>query len=138
MSLRALGYPVSWRRPFERSVDRERLRQRVLAFSGLWFLLGGLLAALGFAAVLQVTFAVLLVIGVSVGVLGSYAATTCNRGCGRPSSIERPLRLLRPGSETSPFGDAQTLQTRVRKTATAAAHRTRVLLARGGRSAPRS
>ena len=61
MRLRALGYPMSWRRPFERSVDPERLRRRVLAFTGLWFLLAGLLAALGFGAVLLLTLTIVLI-----------------------------------------------------------------------------
>src|SRR5687767_8503562 len=45
--------PVSLRAlRFEQPVDREQLRRRVLAFAGLWFLLAGMLAALGFAIVL--------------------------------------------------------------------------------------
>ena len=44
MSLRALR--------FEQPVDREQLRRRVLAFAGLWFLLAGMLAALGFGIIL--------------------------------------------------------------------------------------
>jgi tetratricopeptide (TPR) repeat protein len=51
VSLRAPN-PAVWRRPFELPVDREQLRHRVLAFTGLWFLLAGMLAALGFDIVL--------------------------------------------------------------------------------------
>jgi tetratricopeptide (TPR) repeat protein len=37
---------------FEQPVDRDKLRGRVLAFAGIWFLLAGMLAAAGFAIVL--------------------------------------------------------------------------------------
>ena len=63
----AFAYRESWRRPFERSVDSERLRRRALVFTGLWFLLAGLLAAVGFGAVLLLTLALVLVGGVTAG-----------------------------------------------------------------------
>jgi tetratricopeptide (TPR) repeat protein len=69
VSLRALRYHVSWSHPFERSVDRERLRGRILASAGLWLFLAALLAALGFDAVLIGSFALLLIGGVLAGAL---------------------------------------------------------------------
>ena len=67
MQQRAFAYRESWRRPFERSVDSERLRRRALVFTGLWFLLAGLLAAVGFGAILLLTLAIVLVGGVTAG-----------------------------------------------------------------------
>jgi tetratricopeptide (TPR) repeat protein len=58
---------VSWPRTFERSVDREQLRRRLLAFGGIWFLLAGFLAALGFVLLLVVSLALLLLGGVVAG-----------------------------------------------------------------------
>ena len=63
MSPPARWQPVSWPRPFERSADPEQLRRRVLAFSGIWFLLAGMLAALGFSTVLFASLALVLVGG---------------------------------------------------------------------------
>jgi tetratricopeptide (TPR) repeat protein len=133
--LRALGYPVSRRRPFERSVDREQLRQRVLAFSGLWFLLGGLLAALGFAAVLLVTFALLLVVGVTAGGLWLLRRDRVQQGLLALLSIKRPVR--HPKARLDDLAFQRRLQgfaTGGRKMAAVASHRTRLFLADGGRS----
>jgi tetratricopeptide (TPR) repeat protein len=58
---------VSWPRQAVRPVDRERLRRRVLAFAGIWFLLAGMLAAMGFSILLVASFALLLVGGVVEG-----------------------------------------------------------------------
>jgi tetratricopeptide (TPR) repeat protein len=131
-----LGYPVVWRRPFERSVDRERLRRRVLVFTGLWFLLGGLLAALGFAALLLLTFAVLLVGGVTAGGLWLVRRYGVQQRLQAVLlSSERRLRQLK--ARLGQFGVQQHLHgyaTRVPKMATVASDRTRLLLARGGRS----
>jgi tetratricopeptide (TPR) repeat protein len=66
MDLRALRH---WLGPFEHPVDRERLRSRVLAFAGLWFLLAGFLAALGFAAVLAFSILLVGLVGVVGGAL---------------------------------------------------------------------
>ena len=44
---------MSWPRQLERPVDREQLRRRALAFAGIWFLLAGMLAALGVSIVLS-------------------------------------------------------------------------------------
>ena len=47
---------MSLRRPIEQPVDSAKLRRRVLVFAGMWFLLAGMLAALGLIAVLLVSF----------------------------------------------------------------------------------
>jgi tetratricopeptide (TPR) repeat protein len=96
MSLRALRYPVSWPRPFARSVDRDQLRCRVFALTGLWFFLAGLLAAVGFAAVLILSMAVLLIGGVAaagVWLLRGYSVGQRWRDGSR--SIARGARKLR-------------------------------------------
>ena len=126
MRLRAFGYPVSWRRPFERPVDRERLPGRVLAFTGLWFLLAGWLAALGFGAVLLGTFALLLVVGVTGGGLWLLRRDRVQQALrGALLSIERAHRELRARLDN--------FATRVRKMANVASHRAGVLLARSRR-----
>ena len=61
VTLRALRYPVSLRRPFEQPVDSAQLRRRVLVFAGMWFLLAGMLAALGLIAVLLVSVVLALI-----------------------------------------------------------------------------
>lgn len=66
MSLRARKLPLSWSRPFEQ-VDRERLRSRALAFTGIWFLLAGLLAAIGFKTLLVASLFLLVVSGALEG-----------------------------------------------------------------------
>src|SRR5262249_43420550 len=59
VSLRGQGFLVSSPTPAERSVDREQLRNRVLAFGGIWFLATGLLAAAGFFAPFLASIAIL-------------------------------------------------------------------------------
>jgi tetratricopeptide (TPR) repeat protein len=96
LSLRALIDPVSWRRPFEQSSDREQLRSRVLAFTGIWFLLAGFLATLGFGLVLLASLALLLVGGVAAGGLWLLRRYPVGRGLRRAVlSIERAFRTLR-------------------------------------------
>lgn len=56
-----------WLRLVERRADRERLRRRGLAATGLWLLLSGFLAALGFGAVLIVSLGLLLLAGLLAG-----------------------------------------------------------------------
>jgi tetratricopeptide (TPR) repeat protein len=117
-------------------VDREQLRRRVFAFTGLWFLLGGLLAALGFGAVLLLTFAMLLVGGVMAGglwLLRRYDVQQRLRAV--LLSIQRSFRQLK--DRLDDLGLQQHLHgfpTRVPKMATVASDRTRLFLARGGRS----
>lgn len=136
MRSRALGYPASWRRSFERSVDREQLRRRVLVFTGLWFLLVGLLAALGFGAFLLLTFALLLVGGVTAGgvwLLRRYGVQQRLRAV--LLSTERRFQQLK--TRLGNVGFQQHLHgfaTRAPKMATDASDRIRLLLARGGRS----
>jgi tetratricopeptide (TPR) repeat protein len=96
MSLRALRYPVSWPQPFARSVDRDQLRCRIFALTGLWFFLAGLLAAVGFAAVLILSMAVLLIGGVAaagVWLLRGYSVGQRWRDGSRSSA--RGARKLR-------------------------------------------
>ena len=62
---------TTWGRPLARSGEWERLRRRALAFAGLWTLLGGLVAALGFGTfVLDATVALLVLWAVAALVLG--------------------------------------------------------------------
>src|SRR5262245_6726319 len=61
--------PVSWPRSFGRSVDREQVRSRILAFAGIWFLLAGFLWALGLSVVLLFSLVLLLVGGLLAGAL---------------------------------------------------------------------
>ena len=58
---------MSWPRSLERPADREQVRQRALAFAGLWFLVAGLLWALGFGLVLLASLILLLLGGLAVG-----------------------------------------------------------------------
>ena len=58
---------VSSPTPAEQSVDREQLRHRVLAFTGLWFLATGLLAAAGLFAPFLFSLALLLFGGLIAG-----------------------------------------------------------------------
>jgi tetratricopeptide (TPR) repeat protein len=67
LSLRALLDRVSWRLPFDGSVDPEQLQRRLLAAAGLWFLLAGFLATLGLGIVLLASLALLLVGSVLAG-----------------------------------------------------------------------
>src|SRR5215216_108373 len=59
--------PVSWSRSFGRSVDREQVRSRVLAFAGIWFLVAGFLWALGLGIVLLVSLVLVLLGGMLTG-----------------------------------------------------------------------
>jgi tetratricopeptide (TPR) repeat protein len=98
---------VSWPRQAEGPVDREQLRRRVLAFAGIWFLLAGMLAALGVTIVLLASLAVLLIGGVVVAGLWLVRRYELGRAIqgARPSiehasgklgpSIERASRKLR-------------------------------------------
>ena len=132
MRRQAFAYRESWRRPFERSMDPERLRRRALVFTGLWFLLAGLLAAVGFGAVLLLTLAIVLVGGVTAG-----AVWLLRRYGGRQRlraillSIRSLVRQLR--AQLEQLGLQQRLQrlvTRVSKLAAGTSARARVFLAR--------
>lgn len=52
--------------------DRERVRRRVLAFTGVWFLLAGLLTALSLVVVVLFASALMLVVGLAAGGLRRY------------------------------------------------------------------
>jgi tetratricopeptide (TPR) repeat protein len=85
---------VSWPRSSERSVDREQLRSRLLAFGGIWFLLAGFLAALGFRALLGVSLALLLLGGVLAGGLWLLRRYRVGRALrAGAASIERASRV---------------------------------------------
>jgi tetratricopeptide (TPR) repeat protein len=58
---------VSSPTPADRSVDREQLRRRVLAFAGIWFLATGLLAAAGFFAPFVASLGLVLLGGLAAG-----------------------------------------------------------------------
>ena len=123
MSLRALRDPVSWPRPFEQLVDREQLRHRALAFTGIWFLLAGMLAALGFRIVLLASLALPLVGGVLAGGLWLLRRYQIGQGLRTALlSIERASRKLR--ARLDELGLPQYLQ----RFANLASHRTRALL----------
>jgi len=81
---------VSSPTPAERSVDREQLRRRVLAFAGIWFLATGMLAAAGFFAPFVFSLALLL-FGASVaGGLWLFRRLELGRGARSAlTSIER-------------------------------------------------
>ena len=88
---------MSWPRQLERPADREQLRRRVLAFAGIWFLLAGMLAALGVTIVLFASLAVALVLGVAVAALWLIRRYELGRAIrvARPS-IERASEKVRP------------------------------------------
>jgi tetratricopeptide (TPR) repeat protein len=88
---------VSWPRHVERPVDREQLRRRALAFAGIWFLVAGMLAALGVPIVLLASLAVVLVGGVLVAGLWLIRRYELGRAIrvAKPS-IARASGKLRP------------------------------------------
>jgi len=123
MRTRALRYPLSWPRPLERSADREQLRRRVLAFGGIWFLVAGMLAAMGFSTPLIASFALLFVGGIVEGarlLLRRYPMGQRLRLVG--SSSERAVREL--GTRV----DDLHLQHRLQNFAGKASHRARTVL----------
>jgi tetratricopeptide (TPR) repeat protein len=92
VTLRDLS-PVPWPRSSERSVEREQLRRRVLAFTGIWFLVAGMLAALGFSILLLASIALVLVGAALAGglwLLRRYSVGQSARGA--LHSIERASR----------------------------------------------
>jgi tetratricopeptide (TPR) repeat protein len=121
VSLRALKFPV-WPRPFEGSVDREQLRSRALAFTGIWFLLAGMLAAIGFSIILVASFALLLVAAVLEG----------GRRLWRRYRMERVLRVILLSIEhasrelTTRLGDLR-LRQHLKGFASIASHRARTV-----------
>ena len=112
MSLGALRYSGS--------VDREQLRRRVLAFTGIWFLLAGMLAALGFSILLLASFAVLLVGGVLAGGLSLLRRYRIGQGLQVTlKSIERASRKVK-----ARLGE-RGLQQRLQQGANVVSHRAR-------------
>jgi len=90
---------VSWPRSLERPADREQLRQRALAFAGLWFLVAGLLWALGFGIVLLASLLLVLLGGVAVGAAWLARRYKMGRAVGAVRAagppLERASRRLR-------------------------------------------
>jgi len=87
---------VSWPRSVERPVDREQLRRRALAFAGIWFLLAGMLAALGFGIVLLASLALLLVGGILTAGFWLVRRYRMGRAIqGARLSVERASRTVR-------------------------------------------
>jgi tetratricopeptide (TPR) repeat protein len=90
-------------RPLVRSGEWERLRSRGLAFAGLWLFLGGLVAALGFGAlVLRATLALLVVGsvgGVVVALSQKRALRLYRQALGGIARADRRLRALVEGLE---------------------------------------
>jgi tetratricopeptide (TPR) repeat protein len=125
VSLRALMHPASWRRPFEQSVEGERLRRRLLAFTGMWFLLAAMLAALGFGAILTIS---LMLMGGAVLLAGGLWLL-------RRNWVRQGLRLAlrsieRASSKLKARRDELDLQQRLQRFATVTSHRARSLKAR--------
>ena len=103
---------------------REHLRRRVLAFAGIWFLVAGMLAALGIGIVLFASLAVLLV---GAAVAGGIALLSRHDiGHKLPAareSAERASRRLKARL------DEQDLPQRVQRSAALASHRARAFVA---------
>ncbi len=128
------------------TAERERLRRRMLSFAGLWVLLGGLVAALGFGAlVLQATL-VMLVVGSAAGVVLGLSRGRVQRrfrlalGRIRPSGrrlrsqldeLELPRRLEQLGNRAGVSSRRGFASFAVNGAATS--RRARVALGHGGR-----
>jgi tetratricopeptide (TPR) repeat protein len=104
--------------------DREHLRRRVLAFAGLWFLVAGMLAALGIGIVLFASLAVLLVgaaVAGGVALLGrqdiGHKLPAARESAGR-ASRRLKARL-----------DDKDLPQRMQRGAASASHRARAFVA---------
>jgi tetratricopeptide (TPR) repeat protein len=97
---------VSWPRSFGRSVDREQLRSRVLAFAGIWFLLAGFLWALGLGVVLLFSLLLLLIGGLLAGAVWLQRRYRVERAFrAGASSIERVSRRGKARLEELAPGD---------------------------------
>ena len=91
---------MSWPRQVERPVDREQLRRRALAFAGIWFLLAGMLAALGVTIVLIASLALVLLGGAVVAAVWLSRRYRMGRAIGAAGpSIARASRKVRPSIE---------------------------------------
>ena len=119
VSLRALRFPAS----LKGSADDEQLRKRLLAFSGLWFLLAGLLAALGIGIVLFASLAIVLVGAAVAG--GISLLRRYEIGQSLPvalASAERASRNLKARL------DERDLPQRMQRSAALASHRARAFV----------
>ena len=115
---------MSWPRSLERPADREQLRQRTLAFAGIWFLVAGLLWALGFGIVLLASLTLLLLGGLSVAavwLVRRYQMGRAVRAVGAVGPpIERASRKLKSSLDDLDAGR------RVGRLAHGVAHQARV------------
>jgi len=82
---------VSWPRSLERPADREQLRQRALAFAGIWFLLAGLLWAMGFGIVLLASLVVLFLGGIGVAGVWLMRRYRVGRAVGSVRAVGPPI-----------------------------------------------
>jgi tetratricopeptide (TPR) repeat protein len=122
--------------------DREHLRRRVLAFAGIWFLVAGMLAALGIGIVLFASLAVLLVgaaVAGGIALLGrhdiGHKLPAARESAGRASRrIGHRLPAARQSAERASRRlkarlDDQDLPQRVQRSAALASHRARAFVA---------
>jgi len=122
MGLRRLGSPLTWREELEGSVGRDRLRRRVLAFAGIWFLLAGFTIALGIWIFLAASLVLTVVGGLAIGALALVQHDgTRERVSGLAHSVERASR-----SVDGRVGDLK-LRERAQRSATTASRRARDL-----------
>jgi tetratricopeptide (TPR) repeat protein len=115
------------------NADREQTRRRVLAFTGVWLLLAGLLTALSLVVVVLIASTLMLVVGLAAGGLRRYpirklsraaagSATRTGRALGARLRKVGVRRHLRPARE------------RARNVGTNAPRRGRALLLRAGQA----
>jgi Tfp pilus assembly protein PilF len=116
------------------TAERERLRRRVLALTGLWLLLAGLLTALSLVVVVLAASALMLVAGIAAGGLRRLRRYDTRRGLrtalGFTGQVVRTC-LQRIGGLG---GRLRRLGAHAKGRATAAPGRTSVLLDRGGQA----
>ncbi len=114
---------MSWPRSLERPADREQLRQRALAFAGLWFLVAGLLWALGFGLLLLASLAVVILGGLAVAGVWLARRYRMGRAVGAVRAvgppIERASRKLRSSIDDLDAGE------RIGRLANGVAHQAR-------------
>jgi tetratricopeptide (TPR) repeat protein len=118
------------------SEDRARLSRRLLALTGLWFFLGGLLMALSFVVAALVVFGVLLsIVAAAGGIWLLRRVRTGERLWVALGSTARAAQVLTARArDLGVRRHARRLGSRARTTATGVPARTDALVARGLRS----